>query len=191
MPRALAPHRPRLVVVGARQERHGLGAHLARHLAAAGAEIVAVVGSRLATAQRAAAALEPLLGHRPVPLAHSDDVERLPDLHAIAIAAPHEVHAPWLRWAVGRGLHVLCEKPLVWGTPEATSVAGAPARPAPVGAGAVAAGAGGLRAPAPGGRPRGSPQPRAGAPAALARAADGARQPAACAEPRLRALPRR
>lgn len=128
MPRALAPHRPRLVIVGARQERHGLGAHLARHLAAAGAEIVAVVGSRLATAQRAAAALEPLLGHRPVPLAHSDDVERLPDLHAIAIAAPHEVHAPWLRWAVGRGLHVLCEKPLVWGGPEATSVAGALAR---------------------------------------------------------------
>lgn len=87
-----------------------------------------MVGSRLATAQRAAAALEPLLGHRPVPLAHSDDVERLPDLHGLAIAAPHEVHAPWLRWAVGRGLHVLCEKPLVWGSADAVSVAGALSR---------------------------------------------------------------
>lgn len=127
-PHRPASRRPRLVVVGARQQRHGLGAYLARHLAAAGAEIVAVVGSRLATAQRAAAELEAALGHRPVPLAHSDDVERLPDLHGLVIAAPHEVHAPWLRWGVGRGLHVLCEKPLVWGGSDAASVAAAAAR---------------------------------------------------------------
>jgi len=118
----------RVVVVGARQSRHGLGAHLARQLAAAGAEIVAVVGSRLATAQAAADALAPSLGHRPIPLAHSDDVERLPGLAALAIASPHETHEPWLRWAVGHGLHVLCEKPLVWGGPAPTTSAGALAR---------------------------------------------------------------
>jgi hypothetical protein len=119
---------PRIVLVGARQARHGLGPHLARHLARSGAEIVAVVGSRLATAQQAAQALEGSLGHRPIPLAHADDVERLPDLHAVAIASPHETHEAWLRWAVGRGLHALCEKPLVRGGPEPVTAAGALAR---------------------------------------------------------------
>ncbi len=121
----LPPPPLRVVVVGARQSRHGLGAHLTRQLAAAGAEIVAVVGSRLATAQTAADALAPVLGHRPIPLAHSDDVERLPGLAALVIASPAETHEPWLRWAVGRGLHVLCEKPLVWGIATPTTAAGA------------------------------------------------------------------
>lgn len=118
----------RLALVGPRQTRHGLGPYLARHLAAAGAEIVAVVGSRLTTAQAAAEALKPVLGHRPLPLAHADDLERVPDLGALAIASPHETHAEWLRWAVGRGLHVLCEKPLVWGGEQPVTTAGALAR---------------------------------------------------------------
>jgi predicted dehydrogenase len=120
--------RVRLALVGARQTRHGLGPHLARHLTAAGAEIVAVVGSRLVTAQAAAEALAPVLGHRPLPLAHADDLERVPDLDGLVIASPHETHAEWLRWAVGRGLHVLCEKPFVWGGEQPVTLAGALAR---------------------------------------------------------------
>jgi hypothetical protein len=115
----------RLAVVGARQARHGVGAWLARHLAAAGAEIAAVVGTRLATAAAAADALAEGLGHRPLPLASPDDVARLPDLDALVIASPPPTHAAWLRFAVGRGLHALCEKPIVWGAPDAATWAAA------------------------------------------------------------------
>lgn len=116
VPPSAAPPPPlRLVLVGARRTRNGVGPWLARHLAAAGADITAVVGSRLATAMLAADDLARVLPHRPVPLAHSDDVERLPGLDGLVVAAPHEVHLPWLAWAARRGLHVLCEKPLVWG----------------------------------------------------------------------------
>jgi predicted dehydrogenase len=123
---ALPPNRPpRVAVVGARRTRHGVGAWLARHLAAAGAEVAAVVGSRLATAGAAADALAGPLGHRPLPLASPDDLARLPDLDAVAIASPPATHEAWLRWAVGRGLHALCEKPLVWGIGDAPTWAAA------------------------------------------------------------------
>ncbi len=128
VPPAPTSARPRLAVVGARRARSGVGGWLARHLAAAGAEIAAVVGSRLVTALEAAEALAPDLGHRPIPLAHADDLERLPDLAGLVIASPHETHEAWLRWAVGRGLHVLCEKPLVWGGEGAPLAAAACAR---------------------------------------------------------------
>lgn len=35
--------------------------------------------------------------------------------HALAICSPHATHAPMLEHAIERGLHVLCEKPFVWG----------------------------------------------------------------------------
>lgn len=116
------------MVVGARRTRHGVGPWLTRHLAAAGAEIAAVVGTRLATAIQAADDLARVLPHRPVPLAHSDDVERLPGIDGLVIAAPHEAHDAWLAWAARRGVHVLCEKPLVWGQSDAVTRAGAYAR---------------------------------------------------------------
>jgi predicted dehydrogenase len=115
-------------VVGARRSRHGVGDWLARHLAAAGAELAAVVGSRLATATLAAEELAPALGHPPLALASPDDLSRLPDLSGLVIASPHETHEPWLRFAVDRRLHVLCEKPLVWGSADAVTWAGALAR---------------------------------------------------------------
>lgn len=122
------PSGPRLAVVGARQTRHGVGAFLARHLACGGAEIAAVVGSRLLTAGHAADALEPALGYRPLPLAAADDLARVPGLDGVVIATPPALHEPWLRFAVERGLHALCEKPLVWGSRDAVTQAGALAR---------------------------------------------------------------
>jgi predicted dehydrogenase len=117
------PRAPRVAVVGARQARNGVGAWLARHLAAAGAEIAAVVGSRLATAGAAADALAETLSYRPLPLAHADDVARLPDLDALVVCSPATTHEAWLQWAAGRRLHVLCEKPLVWGGHDAAEAA--------------------------------------------------------------------
>jgi predicted dehydrogenase len=44
-------------------------------------------------------------------------------LDAVVIASPHATHEPFLRVALARGLHALCEKPLCWGGPDPAGAA--------------------------------------------------------------------
>jgi GFO/IDH/MocA oxidoreductase family protein len=112
-----APTAPRVAIVGVRRLRQGLGQHFAHWLAAAGAQVPAFVGRtpesidegrRLLLARgidaRGFTSLDALLAAEPV--------------EALVIASPAETHAHWLREALRRNLHVLCEKPLVWGDEE-------------------------------------------------------------------------
>jgi predicted dehydrogenase len=96
-------------VIGARRVRQGLGPYVVRHLAALGAEVPCFLASRAetipeterTTGARGYTELDRMLaGHR---------------LDAIAILSPAESHARYLEAALEAGLHVLCEKPLVWG----------------------------------------------------------------------------
>lgn len=106
---------PRVAVVGARRARQGLGPFVSRELVASGAELCAVLGTTQATAGAAAQALSTEL-RRDVPayteLAALLDEAR-PD--ALAILTPHATHEAFLDAALGAGLHVLCEKPLIYG----------------------------------------------------------------------------
>ena len=108
---------PRVAIVGVRRVRTGLGPFFAKHLVAAGAEVPAFIASRKETIEdgrwalrnvgvdaQGFAALDALLA------AH-------PTVSALVIASPHETHRRWLDEAIARGLHVLCEKPFVWGDP--------------------------------------------------------------------------
>jgi predicted dehydrogenase len=96
-------------VIGARRVRQGLGPYVVRHLAELGAEVPCFLASRAetipeteqATGARGYTELARMLaGHR---------------LDAIAILSPAESHARYLDAALEARLHVLCEKPLVWG----------------------------------------------------------------------------
>lgn len=105
----------RVAVVGARRSRDGLGPFVARDLAAAGARVAALVATTEASCAEAVDQVERFTGVRPC--AHLD-VEALlaaERLDALAICSPHETHAAILERALDAGLHVLCEKPLVWG----------------------------------------------------------------------------
>ena len=104
----------RVALVGAGRRRQGLGPFFARFFEELGAEVVALVGrseESLAQAQRQVAER---IG-RDVP-AHLDLLEMAererPD--AVVIAAPPESHLDHLGAALTAGLHVLCEKPLLW-----------------------------------------------------------------------------
>jgi predicted dehydrogenase len=108
----------RVAVVGARCRRQGIGAHLARFLVEAGAEVVAVAGTTPETAAEAAAALPRRAERRTAAYADVPDMLGRERLDALVIASPHETHGPYLALALDRGLHVLCEKPLVWGGPD-------------------------------------------------------------------------
>ncbi|RMH02271.1 MAG: hypothetical protein D6702_09280 [Planctomycetota bacterium] len=105
----------RLAVVGARRVRHGTGPFLARHAAAAGAELCAVWGTSADSAGEAAAALSAEIG-RDLP-AYRDWQRLVAETHpeAVILAGPRPTHAAWLESALRSGLHTLCEKPLAAG----------------------------------------------------------------------------
>lgn len=112
----------RVALIGARRVGQGLGPFLARFIIEAGQELVAVAGTSEATAREASEALAAELGVRP-DVAWSPAGLAAHALDAVVIASPHDTHAAWLSFALDRGLHVLCEKPLVWHTHEATAPA--------------------------------------------------------------------
>ena len=115
MTHALAP---RVAIVGVRRVRTGLGPFFARHLVAHGAEVPAFISSRKETIEEGRWALR----NAGVDAQGFTDLDALlaahPTVGALVIASPHETHRRWLDEAIERGLHVLCEKPLVWGDPE-------------------------------------------------------------------------
>lgn len=103
--------KPRIALIGARRVRQGLGPYVARHLVELGAEVPCFLGTRpesIAESERA-------LGAR----GYSDLLELIakerPD--ALAILSPSETHERYLEAALEAGVHVLCDKPLLWDVP--------------------------------------------------------------------------
>lgn len=105
---------PRIGLIGARRVRQGLGPFVARHLSELGAEVACVLGTTPESAARARDDLraDGIDAHAWHDLDAMLEAERL---DALAILSPPETHARYLRAALAAGLHVLCEKPLVWG----------------------------------------------------------------------------
>ncbi len=106
---------PAVGLIGARRKHQGLGPFVARELHAAGATIAALVGTRAETAE---AARRQLREEHRIDVRSYVDVDRMLSnerLEALAILSPNETHELYLERALSAGLHVLCEKPLVWG----------------------------------------------------------------------------
>lgn len=105
----------RVGIIGARRRVQGLGPFVARDLVAAGAD----VPSFLVTSEASAAlAREALREHAGIAPRGYTDLETMlggEPLDALAILSPAETHGRYLEAAAEAGLHVLCEKPFVWG----------------------------------------------------------------------------
>lgn len=109
---------PRVALIGARRVRQGLGPFVARELRAAGAQLAGFVGTSPASLEEARRALAEGFGIEArgyLELAALCAAES-PD--ALAILSPAETHGRWLDAALAAGLHVLCEKPLLWDEPD-------------------------------------------------------------------------
>jgi hypothetical protein len=96
-------------VIGARRVRQGLGPFVARHLVELGASVPCFLATRAESIPEA----ERVLGAR----GYTDIGRMLAEqpLDALAILSPSETHERYLAAAQDAGLHVLCEKPLLWG----------------------------------------------------------------------------
>jgi len=113
---------PRVAVIGARRGRQGLGEHLARFAARHGAVVAAFLGTSDATVEEARRILA---GHGILARGYTRLEHLLDDqvLDALVVASPVATHHACLERALDAGLHVLCEKPLVWGRPDAVAEA--------------------------------------------------------------------
>jgi hypothetical protein len=106
---------PRVAVIGARRRRVGLGPFVIRELIAAGARVPCFLATSEATRDEAARAIEATCGAAPRGYLDLAEMLAREPLDALAILSPAETHAAYLEAAVEAGLHVLCEKPFVWG----------------------------------------------------------------------------
>jgi hypothetical protein len=115
--------RPAIAVVGAGRRRQGLGPFIARKLLAAGAELPAFVVTSAASAAAVAGEWASELGVEARGYLDLASLLRSERVDALAILSPAETHAGHLEAALEAGLHVLCEKPFVWGLPQLAATA--------------------------------------------------------------------
>ena len=102
-----------VIVIGARTARQGIGEFVAARFAECGARVAAVVGTSVASVERARATLRERYGldcrgYTDLPAALAAESTEI-----VAICSPYAVHAEHLV-AVGRASrHCLCEKPMI------------------------------------------------------------------------------
>ncbi len=105
----------RVGLIGARRVRQGLGPFVARDLRASGAEVPCVLGTSEASAAASAGELAASLGREVRGYAAPEAMLAQEELDALAILSPHDSHERFLELALEAKLHVLCEKPLLFG----------------------------------------------------------------------------
>ncbi len=104
---------PRIGLLGPGRRRNGLGPFLAAWFEKAGARIVAAAGRDLGRTQADCEPLAQELGHAVVACADQNALLARDDLDVLLIASPPMSHLEALEAALGRGLAVYCEKPIV------------------------------------------------------------------------------
>jgi predicted dehydrogenase len=101
-------------LVGAGRRRQGLGPFVARDLVRAGARVPCFVTTSAATRDAVGGQLAASCGVEARGYTNPDEMLARERLDALAILSPAETHAHYLESALAAGLHVLCDKPLVW-----------------------------------------------------------------------------
>ena len=104
------PHQTRVAILGAT----GIGKHHAKWYALEGCEVAAFLGSSERTVERTAAAMRDLFGFVGQGYTNADELLAKESLDAVSVCTPHHLHKAHTIKALRAGLHVLCEKPLVW-----------------------------------------------------------------------------
>ncbi len=105
----------KVIVIGARRRRQGIGEFIARAFALAGVEVCGVVGTQEDSVRLARESLYEKYGIRCagyLSLKEALDREK-PDM--VAVCSPIASHLEYLEAAAAAGVHCLCEKPLWWG----------------------------------------------------------------------------
>ena len=109
---------PRVGVIGASRQRQGLGPFFVRDLQRAGARVPCFLSTSADSARATRRELAEAFGVEANPYLDLDEMLAGEALDALAILSPAQTHRRYLEAARVAGLHVLCEKPFVWGEAE-------------------------------------------------------------------------
>jgi len=103
----------RVSIIGARRERNGIGEYIGKYFHQQGAEVTSVLGTTEETSRFASLALEKY-GIRATPYTRLDEMVEHERPDAVVIASPSATHFDYLVKSIDLGVHVFCEKPLIW-----------------------------------------------------------------------------
>jgi hypothetical protein len=104
----------RIGIIGPSRTRNGTGPFVARFFEESGARVIAVAASTPASSERSAATLRREFGHDIASYPSAGAMMARAELDAVAVCSPTEDHGRQLKAALEAGLHVFCEKPLLW-----------------------------------------------------------------------------
>ncbi|MEE8141914.1 MAG: Gfo/Idh/MocA family oxidoreductase [Planctomycetota bacterium] len=113
----------RTLVIGARRRKLGIGEFVARWFADAGAEVCAVVGTRMESAEEARQTLLQQYGIECRAYTQVEQALAAEDPQIVAICSPYACHREHLLAVASAGAHCLCEKPMWWNETHADAVA--------------------------------------------------------------------
>lgn len=100
-------------IVGARRRRQGIGEHVATQFARCGAAVAAIAGTTSETVEAARRALE-AKGIRVRGYTSVDAMLAAERLDVLAVCSPIPAHGAAVEAGLRAGLHVLCEKPMLF-----------------------------------------------------------------------------
>jgi hypothetical protein len=101
-------------IIGPSRRNNGTGPFVTNFLLEEGAKITAICASTEDSASRAGVELKPACGYQISAFSKVEQMIGECDLDAVAICSPVAFHEAQLQYAVENGLHVFCEKPLIW-----------------------------------------------------------------------------
>lgn len=100
-------------IIGAGRNKNGIGKYIARYFHHNGARVVSILGRREKSVGRAAEGLKNL-DIRANPHTSFEQMLNHESVDAVVIASPSPTHYEYLIRAIDAGLHIFCEKPLIW-----------------------------------------------------------------------------
>ncbi len=102
--------KPTIGIIGA----SGIGKHHAKWYAMEGCRVVAFVGSSAQSLERTRDAMRKIMDFRGQGYTDVNHMLSQHPLAAVSVCSPHHLHREHTLACLRAGLHVLCEKPLVW-----------------------------------------------------------------------------
>src|SRR4030043_1649242 len=102
-------------IIGAGRTRNGIGEYIGKYFHKHGGKVTSVLGTTEKTSLQASLALRKYeIEARPY--TDFDQMVRAEKPDAVVIASPSSTHYGYLLECIDSGLHIFCEKPLIWGS---------------------------------------------------------------------------
>ena len=102
-------------IIGAGRTRNGIGEYIGKYFHQHGGRVTSVLGTTEKTSFQASLALRKY-GIEAHPYTDFGQMVRAEKPDAVVIASPSSTHYGYLLKGIDSGLHIFCEKPLIWGS---------------------------------------------------------------------------